>query len=75
MTRTHKSAKTAGTLFERQIADYYPKRSKTTDNRRIKYGIKDRGDITGLRIHGHRLVAECKNTTRLCLPEWTAKPK
>lgn len=72
MTRTNRSAKTAGTLFERQIADYL---SATIEDdridRRIKYGIKDRGDITGLRIHGHRLVAECKNTTRLALPEWT----
>ena len=60
-----------GARFERQIADYL---ATTLDDdridRRTKTGNKDRGDISGLRIHGQRLVAECKNTTRIALAEW-----
>ena len=39
-------------------------------DRRAKTGNKDRGDISGLRIHNQRLVAEIKNTTRISLSEW-----
>lgn len=74
MTRTRASARSAGTRFERQIADYL---AATLDDdridRRAKAGAKDRGDITGLRIHGQRLVAECKDSARLCLPQWTGE--
>lgn len=72
MTRTLKTAKTAGSSFERSIADYLAKALDNPDiDRRIRYGQKDRGDIRGIKIHGWRkLVIECKNTTRLSLPEW-----
>src|SRR6516165_8206559 len=71
MTRSRQSAKTAGTRFERQIADH---RAHILEDdridRRTKTGNKDRGDISGLRIHNQRLVAEIKNTTRISLSEW-----
>jgi hypothetical protein len=76
MTRNHQSARAAGARFERQIADYLA--TELDDDRidrRPKTGAKDRGDIGGLRVHGQRLVAECKNTTRLALPEWTAEAR
>jgi hypothetical protein len=72
MTRSRQSAKQAGTTFERQIADYLA--SALNDDRidrRIKTGNKDRGDITGIQIHGQRLVIECKNSpTNIDLPGW-----
>jgi hypothetical protein len=74
MTRNRQSAKQAGTRFERTIADYLA----TTLNddrvdRRIRNGTKDRGDITGLRLHGQTVVVECKNTTAQRLAEWAAE--
>ena len=85
MTRNRASAKTAGTKFERAIADYL---NKTISgalmlgdiwiDRRVKTGSKDRGDIGGVRrceglrpAETQRVVIECKDTATLRLPEWT----
>jgi hypothetical protein len=38
--------------------------------RRSRNGVKDRGDITGVRHMGGRVVIECKNTTALDLSGW-----
>jgi hypothetical protein len=62
--RTRRSAKAAGARFERQVADYLAEHVDDRIDRRAKNGSKDRGDLAGLRIHGLRLVAECKNTAR-----------
>jgi hypothetical protein len=74
MTRSRSSARAAGSRFERQIADYL---AAVLDDDRIdrrpKAGAKDRGDIGGLRIHGQRIIAECKDTARMSLPAWTAQ--
>ncbi|MGH3633944.1 MAG: hypothetical protein ACRDTS_07605 [Mycobacterium sp.] len=76
MTRSRRSAKTAGTRFERQIADAlrYALGDDRID-RRARNGSKDRGDIGGIRLHGQRVVIECKDTTRLELPEWTTEAR
>lgn len=71
MTRNRKSAKKAGALFEKQIAEYLA--AELNDDRierRTKNGTNDRGDITGLRWRGHRIVIECKNVTKMALPQW-----
>lgn len=71
LARNRQSAKAAGTRFERQIADHLAAALEDDRiDRRIKTGAKDRGDITGLRVRGRRLVAECKNTTRMTLSAW-----
>lgn len=70
MTRNRASAKKAGTTFERQVADYLAQHVDDRIARRAKTGSKDRGDITGLRHLGERIVIECKNTTRLALADW-----
>jgi hypothetical protein len=74
MTRTRASAKAAGARFERQVADAL---SAALDDdridRRVRNGAKDRGDISGVRLHGQRVVIECKDTTAIRLPEWTAE--
>jgi hypothetical protein len=72
MTRSRASAKKAGTAFEASIAGYLA--TALDDDRierRARTGAKDRGDITGLRAHGQRMVVECKNTSRMALPAWT----
>jgi hypothetical protein len=74
MTRSRQSAKQLGTRFERQIADHLAAVLEDDRiDRRTKTGNKDRGDITGLRIHNQRLVAEIKNCTRIALSEWVTE--
>jgi hypothetical protein len=70
--RTHASARSAGTRFERIVADYLATRLRDDRiDRRAKTGAKDRGDIGGVRTPlGGRVVIECKDTTRLDLPGW-----
>lgn len=70
MTRTRASAKAAGSKFERDIADHLAKLVDDRIDRRVTGGSKDRGDIGGVRVHGQRLVLECKNTTRINLGTW-----
>lgn len=70
MTRNRASAKKAGTSFERLIADYLAEHVDDRIDRRVKTGAKDRGDISGLRHMGARVVIECKNTTKLALGTW-----
>jgi hypothetical protein len=74
MTRTRASAKKAGSTFERTAADYLAAvlRDDRID-RRVKAGNKDRGDIGGVRIHGQRIVLECKNTAKTSLGTWAAE--
>jgi hypothetical protein len=74
MTRNRASAKAAGSRFERTIADHLAQAlDDDRIDRRPKTGAKDRGDIGGLRVHGQRLVAECKDTAKINLPAWTAQ--
>lgn len=74
MTRTRASAKAAGTAFETLITRYL---AQALDDdrieRRTRNGRNDRGDIAGVRIHGQRLVLECKNHRRLDLAGWMAE--
>jgi hypothetical protein len=72
MTRSRASAKQAGARFERQIADAL---AAALDDDRIdrmpQYGNRDRGDISGVRIHGQKVAVEVKDCARLNLPAWT----
>src|SRR5512139_2970166 len=71
MTRTRRSAKNAGGKTERAVADHLAAALEDDRiDRRVKRGVADRGDITGLRIHGQRRVIEVKDCTRQALPEW-----
>ena len=71
MSRSRTSAKAAGSRFERLTADYL---STAPDDdridRRVKAGAKDKGDIAGVRIHGQRIVIECKDTAKIALGTW-----
>jgi len=73
MSRTRASAKKAGTAFETSIAGYLAEHVDDRIERRAKTGAKDRGDIGGVRLHGHRLVLECKNTAKTTLGPWQAE--
>jgi hypothetical protein len=71
--RSRASAKKAGTTFERSIADYLATHVDDRIDRRVKNGTKDRGDIAGLRHMGHRVVIECKNTSKIALGGWASE--
>lgn len=72
MTRSRSSAKAAGARFERSIADGLAEAlGDDRIDRRVKSGSKDRGDVGGVRIHGQRLVIECKDVAKQALPQWT----
>ena len=72
MTRSNKSARQAGTRFERMIADCLAWVLKDDRiDRRVKTGSKDKGDIGGLRSpFNARIVVECKDVSRLNLGGW-----
>ena len=76
MSRNRKSARNAGTAFERLIADALAEHVDDRIDRRVKTGNKDRGDIGGLRspflpgLQPKPVVVECKNTSRLELGVW-----
>jgi hypothetical protein len=60
-----------GATFERKIADHLGRVFDDPDiDRQIKTGSADKGDIRGLKMHGQKVVVECKNTTRLNLAGW-----
>lgn len=73
MTRTRASAKKAGTWMETLVAGYLAKHVDDRIERRTRNGGKDRGDISGLRHMGGRVVLECKNTTKTSLGPWAAE--
>jgi hypothetical protein len=61
MTRNRASARKAGTAFETLIANYLARMVDDRVERRTKNGSKDRGDVSGLRHMGERVVVECKD--------------
>lgn len=74
MTRSRKSARTAGTAAERKAADWLA--AELDDDRidrRPKRGSADRGDIGGVRVHGQRLVIEVKDCAKLDLAGWVGE--
>ena len=74
MTRTRKSAKAAGSKWEREVAEYLDKRLPTNVERRVKTGAKDRGDIGGVFFGGQRVVLEAKDYSKgYHVSEWLAE--
>lgn len=64
-----------GSTFERLVADYLAAEYDDRVDRRVKTGAADKGDVGGVRVNGHRLVLECKNTKKLELPAWTREAR
>jgi hypothetical protein len=72
MARSRTSARAAGTRTERATADYLAAQlGDDRIDRRVKRGVKDRGDVSGVRAHGQRIVVEVKDCARVDLPGWT----
>lgn len=65
-----------GSSFEKSIADYLAIQLQDDRiERRVTNGAKDRGDIGGVRLNGHRVVIECKNHIRLNLAGWVEEAR
>lgn len=73
MSRSRAAAKAAGSRFERLIADYLAAHVSDVVDRRVKTGAGDKGDIGGLRVHGQRVVVECKDVARTDLAGWVTE--
>lgn len=70
--RSRASAKAAGARMERLVADYLAEALENEHiDRQVKTGAKDRGDIRGVTIAGHRLAIEVKDVHTQALPQWT----
>lgn len=71
MRRNLKSAKAAGTRFERLIADYLDGHLEDCHvDRQVKTGATDSGDLYGVTCRGRQIAVECKNVTQMRLPQW-----
>lgn len=71
MARSRSSAKAAGTRHETSIVTYLADHlDDDRIERRAKSGSKDRGDVSGVRHRGRRVVIEAKNTARTDLAGW-----
>lgn len=73
MSRSRQSAKKAGASFERLVANYLAAHIDDRIDRRARTGAKDRGDLTGLRHMGQRIVVEIKNCARTDLAGWASE--
>lgn len=73
MARNRASAKKAGTSFETLIAGAFARWVDDRIERRAKQGALDKGDISGVRHLGKRIVVECKNTSKMSLASWVGE--
>lgn len=71
MSRSRRSAKDAGTRFERMVADYLASVLGDGVDRQVKTGPRDTGDIRGVSMGGRGVAVECKDYAgRHELPQW-----
>jgi hypothetical protein len=72
--RTRASAKKAGSWFETSVAAHLARHIDDRIERRVRYGAKDRGDVSGVRLspalRGGRVALELKNTARMDVGPW-----
>ena len=62
MTRSRRSARQAGSRFERVVADHLAVALENSFiDRKVKTGARDTGDVGGVRAHNQRVVIECKD--------------
>lgn len=74
MTRNRRSAAAAGAWLERTTADYLAEHVDDRIEKAPRWGAKDRGDITGVRHMGERIVIECKERGgQLLVGSWLAE--
>jgi hypothetical protein len=65
MTRSRASARAAGTRTETAVARFLADHVDDRIERRRPTGAKDRGDLSGVCVHGKRVVVEVKDCAKL----------
>lgn len=72
MARSRKSAKQAGSRFERTVADYLAEQlADDAIDRQVKNGSKDLGDVRGVKLRDLPVAVECKDYAgKSDLPKW-----
>lgn len=69
--RSRATARKAGSNFAECSARYLSFVTGSDVTRRVCHGSKDTGDLNGIKICGHRLIAECKDYSgRDQMAEW-----
>ena len=68
MGRNLRSAKAAGSRFERLLDD---RLEDCHVDRQVKTGAADSGDLYGVACRGRQIAIECKNVTKMSLPQLT----
>ena len=63
-------SKDKGSQFESQVVAYMRRVLGGCIERRVQAGRNDRGDVSGVFLHGRRCVIECKNHARMELAAW-----
>lgn len=59
-----------GATFEQDCADYISEQTGCEVIRKRPHGQNDEGDLFGIRFHGKRVTAECKNHRKMELSDW-----
>ena len=73
LPRSRDSAKRAGRWMQQLVADYWKVHIDPDVEQRKLSGTKDRGDISGIKIHGQRIAVEVKNTAKLTVASFLAE--
>lgn len=74
MARNRASAKSAGSSFERLVADALALHVDHRIDRKVKSGAKDKGDIANLQAHNQKVTVEAKNYGgQIKAAEWAAE--
>ena len=75
LSRSNRSARKAGSSFERLVADYLAEALGSEGiDRQVKVGTNDLGDVRGVYLGGRPVVVECKEYGgRNELPKWYAE--
>lgn len=68
--RNRRSAKAAGARMETTTVAYLAEHIDDRIERRVTNGARDRGDVSGLRAHGQRIVVEVKDCAKTDLAGW-----
>lgn len=59
--------------MQQLVADYWKVHIDPDVEQRKLSGTKDRGDISGVKIHGRRIAVEVKNTAKLTVASFLAE--
>lgn len=72
MSRSRRTARDAGTRFERLVADYLAGRLGADIDRQVKTGSRDTGDIRGVSVAGRGIAIPGEQFVTMTLETFAA---